>query len=78
MDFTKDGKEIVFIRVPGHAGIRGNSSADCVAKDVLVGDTSVELIPFSDLKSHANKYYNCVSLSGMSSWEINYIKYFQF
>ena len=38
MDLTKDGKEIVFVWVP-------------VAKDALVGDTSVELIPFSDLKS---------------------------
>ena len=36
--------------------IRGNSAADTAAKDALVGDTSVELIPFSDLKSYANKY----------------------
>ncbi len=43
MDLTKDGKEIVFIQVLGHAGIWGNSAA------ALVGDTSVELIPFSDL-----------------------------
>ena len=50
MDLTKDGKEIVFICVPGNVGIRGNSAADSV------GDTSVELIPFSDLKSRANKY----------------------
>ena len=51
MDLTKDGEEIVW--VPGHVSIRGNSAAD---KDALVGDTSVELIPFSDLKSCANKY----------------------
>ena len=37
-------------------GIRGNSAADAAAKDALVGDTSVELIPFSEIKSHANKY----------------------
>ena len=78
MDLTKDGKETVFIWVPGHVGISCNSAADFAAKDALVVYISVELIPFSDLKSHANKYYNCVSLSGMSSWEINYIKYFQF
>ena len=51
MDLTKDGKEIVFIWVPGHVGIRGNSATDAAAKDALVGNTSVELIPFSDLKS---------------------------
>ena len=56
MDLTKDGKEIVFVWVPGHVGIRGNSAADAAAKDALVGDTLVELIPFSDLKSCANKY----------------------
>ena len=37
-------------------GIRGNSAADAAAKDALVSDTSVELIPFSDLKSCANNY----------------------
>ena len=37
-------------------GIRGNSAADTAAKDAVVGDTSVELIPFSDLTSYANKY----------------------
>ena len=56
MDLIKDGKEIVFAGVPGHVGIRGNSAADTAAKDALVGDTSVELIPFSDLTSYANKY----------------------
>ena len=56
MDLTKDGKEIVFIWVPGHVGIRGNSAADSAAKDALVGDISVELIPFSDLKLCTNKY----------------------
>ena len=56
MDLIKDGKEIVFVWVPGHVGIRGNSVTDAAAKHALVGDTSVELIPFSDLKSRANKY----------------------
>ena len=56
MDLTKDGKEIVFVWVPGHVVIRGNSAADAAAKDALVGNMSVELIPFSDLKSRANKY----------------------
>ena len=56
MNLTKDGKDIVFVWVPRHVSIGGNSSADSVAKDVLVGDVLAELIPFSDLKSRANKY----------------------
>ena len=55
-EMTRDGREIVFIWVPGHVGIRGNSAADSAAKDALDGDISVELIPFSDLKSRTNKY----------------------
>ena len=51
-----EGKETVFIWVPGHVGIRGNSAADSAAKDALDGDISVELIPFSDLKPRTNKY----------------------
>ena len=37
-------------------GIRGNLAADPAAKDALIGDILVELIPFSDLKSTAYKY----------------------
>ena len=55
-EMTRDGREIVFIWVPSHVGIRGNSAADFAAKDALDGDISVELIPFSDLKSRTNKY----------------------
>ena len=55
-EMTREGREIVFIWVPGHVGIRGNSAADSAAKDALHGDISVELIPFSDLKPRTNKY----------------------
>ena len=63
---TKDGKDIVFIWVPGHVGIRGNLAADSAAKDALVGNTLVELIPLSDLKSHANK---CIVELWQSEWD---------
>ena len=56
MNLIRDGKKTVFIWVPGHVGIRGNLAADSAAKDALVGDISVELIPFSDLKACTNKY----------------------
>ena len=41
---------------PGHVDIGGNSAADSAAKYALVGNISVELIPFSDLKTVTNKY----------------------
>ena len=53
---TRERREIVFIWVPGHVGIRGNSAAGSAANDALDGDISVELIPFSDLKPRTNKY----------------------
>ena len=56
MILTRDVKKIVFIWVPGHASIRGNSAADSAAKDVLVGYISAELIPFLYLKARTNKY----------------------
>ena len=68
MNLTRDGKKTVFVWVPGHWAL-----ADSAAKDALVGDISVELIPFSDLKKRANIYYNCGSVSGMSSRKIHQI-----
>ena len=54
--WARDGKKMVFIWVPGHVRVRGNSAADSAAKDAFVGDISVELIPFTDLKPRASKY----------------------
>ena len=62
-EMKREGREIVFIWVPGHVGIRGNSAGDSAAKDALHGDISVvELIPFSDLKPRTNKYIRTVAV----------------
>ena len=37
-EMTRERREVVFIWVPGHVGIRGNSAADSAAKDALHGD----------------------------------------
>ena len=52
MELTRDGKEIVFIWVPSHVGIRGHSAADSVVKDALTGNILGELIALS----RTNKY----------------------
>ena len=60
VELTTNGKEVVFVWVPGHVGIGGNltadSNLDSAVKDALDGDISDELIPFSDLNSSVNKY----------------------
>ena len=58
-NLSKDGKDIVLIWVPGLVGISGNSTADSATLRTTVAlarDVWAELIPFSDLKSRANKY----------------------
>ena len=37
-EMTREGRDFVFIWVPGHVGIRGNSAADSAAKDALGGE----------------------------------------
>ena len=45
-----DQKEVVFMWVPGHVGIRGNEAADRAAKETLDKKPTADLMPFSDLK----------------------------
>ena len=71
MNLSKDGRDIVFIWVPGHVGIRGNSAVDSAAHD---GDVSVEFIPFSDLESHASKYVLQLWPSGWDKFLNNKLK----
>ena len=51
-----DQKEIVFMWVPGHVGIRGNEAADRAAKKALDKKRTADLMPFSDLKPLTAKY----------------------
>ena len=52
----RDGKEVVFVLVPGHVGVNDDSAANSAAKNALDGDVSDNYIPFSDLKPRLNNY----------------------
>ena len=52
----REEKDIVFVWVSGHVGIRGNCAADSAAKGALDGDISDEFISFSDLKPRLNNH----------------------
>ena len=61
INLSKDGKDIVFIWVPAIWALGAIR-----LQTLQAGDVSVELIPFSDLKSHANKY---ILQLGQSEWD---------
>ena len=45
-----DQKEVIFMWVPGHVGIRGNEVADRAAEEALEEEPIDDLMPFPDLK----------------------------
>ena len=55
-----DRKEVVFLWVLGHFGIRGNQAADTAAKEALDEEPADNLAPFSDLKSLTANYIHYV------------------
>ena len=67
----RDGKEIVFVWVPGLVGISGNSAADFAGKDALDGDVSDEYNPFSDLKPRFNSYITELWQNEWDSYPLN-------
>ena len=67
-----DQKEVVFIWVPGHVGIRGNDAADRAAKETLEKVPIDDLMPFSDLKPLTDKYIHQV---WQKEWDEALLKY---
>ena len=55
-----DQKEVVFMWVPGHVGIRRNEAVDRAAKEALEKEPAYDLMPFSDLKPLTAKYIHHV------------------
>jgi kelch-like protein 2/3 len=52
----QDGKAITFVWCPSHIGIKGNETADRMAKEALNHRISELWIPYTDLKPKINRY----------------------
>ena len=55
-NINADQKEVIFMWVPGHVGIRENEAADGAAKEALDKKPTTDLMPFSDLKPLTAKH----------------------
>ena len=51
-----EGNDIVFVWVPSHVGIRGNTEADIAANQARAGPVTGKHVIFSDFKPVVNKY----------------------
>jgi len=58
-----DGSSVVFMWVPGHAGLAGNSAADSAAKAVLLLPVSSLTVPHSDYKS-------LIRIQALMQWQL--------
>ena len=70
--FEVDQKEVVFIWVPGHVGIRGNKAAERAAKEALEKEPIDDLMLFSDPQSLTAKYIHQV---WQKEWDEALLKY---
>ena len=79
MDLIKGGKEIVFVWVPGHVGIRGHAAADCKLDHLVRFETFIRnafvkkehvLTIFFDLEKRGSTAFRRtseISVSGATS-----------
>jgi len=54
---TVNGKTVVFVWLPSHVGIKGNSNADMAAKTALTAASGNILVPHYDFLLHIHQYF---------------------
>jgi len=60
-----DGSSVVFVCVPGHVGLAGNSAAECTAKTALLLPVSSLTVPHSDYKS-------LIRMQALRQWQLHW------
>jgi len=56
-NLTVNGKAVVFVWLPSHLGIKGNSDADMAVKTALTAAPGNILVPHYDLWQHIHQYF---------------------